>query len=147
MPSRCAERMIRHAISPRFAIRILVNIEPAIPALRRPGQGRAAAAEPGPIRRALSKRHSVWVPAFAGTTRGDSLPKSSHPENPELGLPDRRVEAGRDGERQDTAGIGRIDDAVVPQPRARIIGMPLRLVLGADRRLEGFLLLAAPALP
>jgi indolepyruvate ferredoxin oxidoreductase alpha subunit len=33
----------------------------------RPGQGRQAA-DPGPIRRSLSRRHGVWVPAFAGTT-------------------------------------------------------------------------------
>ena len=42
--------------------------------------------------------------------------------------------------------VGRIDDAVVPQPRARVIGMALLLVLGADRRLEGLLLVRAPFL-
>src|SRR5690606_18810397 len=37
-------------------------------------------------------------------------------------------------------------DAVVPQARARVIGMALCLVLRADRGLEGLLLLAAPGL-
>src|SRR5260221_5168078 len=43
----------------------------------------------------------------------------SHPKDSEFGLPDRRVEAGRDGERQQAAGVERIDDAVVPQARDR----------------------------
>src|ERR1019366_3871306 len=40
---------------------------------RRPGQGREAAAEPGPIRRSPSRGHGVWVPAFAGTTCGEAF--------------------------------------------------------------------------
>ncbi len=37
------------------------------------------------------------------------------------------------------------DDAVVPEPGGRVVGMPLALVLLEDRRLEGRLLLGAPA--
>ena len=55
---------------------------------------------------------------------------------------DRRVEARGNRQRQDQAGVGRVDDAVVPEPRAGVIGVALGLVLGADRRLE--LLLLAP---
>jgi hypothetical protein len=35
------------------------------------------AEEPGPIRRALSRGHRVWVPAFAGTTGGEVLERGS----------------------------------------------------------------------
>src|SRR5580692_12482351 len=38
------------------------------------------AEEPGPIRRALSRGHGVWVPAFAGTTSWTvRAPTTSHP--------------------------------------------------------------------
>ena len=40
------------------------------------------------------------------------------------------------------ARVGRVDDAVVPQPGGGVVGMALRLVLRADRRLEGLLVLA-----
>ena len=39
-------------------------------------------------------------------------------------------------EREDAAAVERVDHAVVPQPRARVVRMALRLVLLADRRLE-----------
>ena len=38
----------------------------------------------------------------------------------------------------------RVDDAVVPEPRRRVIGTALLLILRADRRLELFFLLGAP---
>src|SRR4051794_9760056 len=68
----------------------------------------------------------------------------SHPEHAELGWRDRGVEGSGDAEPQRHAGVGRIDDAVVPQPGAGVIGMALVFVLGADRRLEGLLVLRAP---
>ena len=66
---------------------------------------------------------------------------SSHPEDAEAGrfageTQNRRVEAGGDRQRQGEPRVDGIDDPVVPQPGARIIGMTLGLVLRADRRLE-----------
>ena len=40
--------------------------------------------------------------------------------------------------------VGRRDDAIVPEPRAGVIGMALALVLGADGGLEGLLLFRRP---
>src|SRR5882757_1408830 len=92
-PMRLAVRMIRHAISPRLAIR------------------------------SLSKRR---------------VRDTSHPEDAEarrLGC--RRIQRSRERKAQHGARIGRIDDAVVPNPRARVVRMALLFVLRADRRLEG----------
>src|SRR5690606_39618015 len=58
---------------------------------------------------------------------------------------DRGVEAGRDAQSKHAARVGRVDDAVVPQPRGRVPGAALGFVLLADRGLEGVLLLGAPA--
>src|SRR5205814_6188200 len=100
MPICRAVRMARQAISPRLAIRILVNI----------------------VR--------------------------SHPEDAKAGAVtppvDRRVERGGDAERQHKARLGRVDDAVIPKAGASVIGMALRFVLRADRRLEFLLLRGAP---
>jgi hypothetical protein len=57
---------------------------------------------------------------------------------------DRRVQRRGEGEAKNPAGLGRINDAVIPQPRSRIVRVPLRLVLRADRRLEFFFFLRAP---
>src|ERR1700722_4649926 len=67
---RIAERPLtriasRSDLSPLAAI--------GFPHLRRPGQGREAAAEPGPIHRSRWRGHGVWVPAFAGTTLGQAF--------------------------------------------------------------------------
>ena len=45
-------------------------------------------------------------------------------------------QAGGKAQRDDPAGVGGVDDAVVPQPRAGIIRMALALVTLADRSLE-----------
>src|SRR5918996_935087 len=73
--------------------------------------------------------------------------KCLHPEHAEVGALDRRVERGGQAERQDGARLRRIDDAVVPQPGAGVIGVTLALVLVTDRRLESFLFVLRPALP
>src|SRR5882762_1205561 len=84
------------------------------------------------IRQAISPRlatRSLWK------RRADD---TSHPENAEAGrLRRRRIHAGGERQSQHGAGVGRIDDAVVPDARARVVGMTLLLVLLADRRLEG----------
>src|SRR3546814_1260339 len=59
---------------------------------------------------------------LAGLARTGDKPASpgrSHPEHPEPGRLDRRVERGRDPQPQHAPGIGRVDDAVVPQPCGR----------------------------
>ena len=71
--------------------------------------------------------------------------RRSHPEDAELGRPDRLVHRRRQAERQRRARVGRIEDAVVPQPRRRVVGMALAVVLLADRLLEGLLLVLRPA--
>ena len=59
---------------------------------------------------------------------------------------DRRVERGGDRQAEYAAGVGGVDDAVVPQPRTGVIRVTLSLVLLADRRFEGFFLLGRPGL-
>src|SRR3546814_9058170 len=63
--------------------------------------------------------HQGFAAPLAGLARRSDEPVSpgrSHPEHPEPGRLDRRVERGRDPQPQHAPGIGRVDDAVVPQP-------------------------------
>src|SRR5215471_2247709 len=69
-----------------------------------------------------------------------------HSENAEARRRDRRIQAGGDGEAEHVARLSRVYDAVVPQPGRGEIGIALGLVVGADRRLEGFLVLGRPGL-
>src|SRR5690606_22528852 len=66
-----------------------------------------------------------------------------HPEYAEAGRLDGRVERGGQGQGEHLAGLRRVDHAVVPQPRAGVVGVPLALVLGEDRRLDLRLVLGA----
>src|SRR6266581_1042504 len=70
--------------------------------------------------------------------------KLLHPKHPEPRRFDRRVERGGERESEHAPGFLRRDDAVVPQPGGRVIGISLALVIVADRLLEFFLLLGAP---
>src|SRR5690349_7880368 len=97
MPSRRSVAMMRHAISPRLAMRTL----------------------------------SMFIVL-------------SHPEDAVAGFALGCAQAHVEREPQDVAGLGRVDDAVVPETRRRVVGAPLLLVLGADRRLELGLVLGAP---
>src|SRR5882672_8394596 len=65
---------------------------------------------------------------------------ASHPKYAELRFLDRRVQRGGDGEAEQAPRVERIDHAVVPEPRARVIRVALALVLLADRLLELFFL-------
>src|SRR3546814_2804422 len=59
---------------------------------------------------------------LAGLARTGDKPASpgrSHPEHPEPGRLDRRVERGRAPQPQHAPGIGRVDGAGVPQDRKR----------------------------
>src|ERR1700722_13671548 len=116
-PSRPAVLMTRHAISPRFAIRIFLNM-------------------PTP-------QNSCAVRARVPAAAYRSWPRS-HPEDAELRGGDRRVQCRGDGEAKHPAGLGRINDAVIPHPRRRVIRVALRLVLRADRRLEFLFFLRTP---
>src|SRR5665213_1438360 len=84
MPSRRAVRSMRQAISPRLAIRMVLNMR---------------------------------------------LP--SHAEHAEARLGNRYRKTCGQSQAEAHAGIGRVDDAVVPEPCGGVVGMPLLLVLGA----------------
>src|SRR6476659_2838582 len=73
----------------------------------------------------------------------------SHPEDAVGGFGDRRVGRGLEPHAEDTAGVDGVDDAVVPEARGRVVRRALVLVLVADGRLEGLLVLGRPltALP
>src|SRR3712207_3817196 len=123
MPMARSVRITRTAISPRLATRTVSNTYAPRPTT------------------ALS------VPK-APTARGAFGTESSrlHAEDAIADLLQRCVGAGRQGESQHRAGLCGVDDAVVPQPRRRVVRMPLALVLLADRRLERFLVLRRPLL-
>src|SRR6267142_333425 len=59
--------------------------------------------------------------------------RGSHPEDPELRRRYRRVEARRQRERQGAAGLRRVENPVVPQPRGRIVRRPFEVVLVENR--------------
>src|SRR5690606_27865423 len=90
------------------------------------------------------RQRAIRGPMEAGRSK-PARPARLHPEDAELRRLDRSVERGGDAEAQYAARIGRVDDAVVPQPRGGVPGAALVLVLLADRRLERFLVLGAPA--
>src|SRR5262245_13276793 len=77
---------------------------------------------------------------------GVFIAATSHPPDPEARLLDRRVEGRRQCPRQHHPRLVRRDDAIVPEPRGRVVGIALVLVFLPDRRLEGRLLFRAPAL-
>jgi hypothetical protein len=64
-------------------------------------------------------------------------PQKSHPKHPEPRLLRGRVPRRRQAQPHHPPGVGRVDDAVVPEPRARVIGGPLLVVAGGDGGLEG----------
>src|SRR5690349_15140618 len=91
-----------------------------------------------PMRRAVRMTRQAISPRLAIRILRNIA--ASHPEDAEAGRLDGRVQRGGYTERQHHPRLGGIDHAVVPEPRARVIGMTLRLVLRLDRSLErGFL--------
>src|SRR5260221_9764783 len=82
----------------------------------------------------LSVRRAT--PSFLSTSSITFCLCALHPKYAELRFFDRGVERGRDRQAQQAARVGRVDDAVVPQPRAGVVGVALGLVLLADRFLE-----------
>src|SRR5471030_327131 len=75
------------------------------------------------------------------TLREQARPhRKSHPEHAEAARFDRRVQRRGQGQGQYVAGLRRVDDAVVPQPCAGIVGVTLFFVLIEDWLLDlGFL--------
>src|SRR5450631_1915 len=69
-----------------------------------------------------------------------------HAEDAEARLFDGRIQGCSESEAEDPARVGRVDDAVVPEPRRRIVRMALPLVLLADRILERILVRLRPLL-
>ncbi len=61
-----------------------------------------------------------------------SSSSGSHAKDAERALGHRRVRRGREAEREHAARVERVDDAVVPEPRGRVVRVALRLVGGAD---------------
>ena len=52
---------------------------------------------------------------------GGQSPRLLHPEDAVADVLDRRMLRGREAEREDRPGVERIDDAVVPQARGRVV--------------------------
>src|SRR5215212_4334218 len=83
-------------------------------------------------------------PSPRGTRTDVAGRTGSHPEHAELRRCDRRVQRRGEREAEHAARVGRVDDAVVPETGAGVVGMALVLVLLEQRRLEGPLLLGRP---
>src|SRR5690606_8306533 len=106
---------------------------------------------PGPCRTSAaprpagpSSRPPGPPPVVSSELSSSGVP--SHPEDAELRVTQWRVGARGQGQAQDLPGLHRVDHTVVPQPGRRVVGVALLLVLGADRGLEGVLLLGGPLL-
>src|SRR5205807_2873810 len=129
-PSSRHARMMRTAISPRLAMRTLRNLTLA------------------PLYAYLWSNlclpfSPLWFGAPAGgTPRFDRPSIGLHPENARPHPPHGGVEDGGQAERQNGPGLGRVDDAVVPQPRRAVVGAALLLVLRQNRSGQRLLLLA-----
>src|SRR5712692_7042072 len=85
---------------------------------------------------ALAARPPDPPRGYAGVNPASPRSCSSHAEYAEPRLRDGGVEGGGEAEGEHRAGVAGRDHAVVPQPRARVVGAALLLVLGEGRRLE-----------
>src|SRR5688572_7914031 len=68
----------------------------------------------------------------------------SHSEYAEAGFWNGLPQLDAQSQRQAHARVDRVDDTIVPEPRGGVIGIALRLVLLANRRLERRFFVAAP---
>src|SRR5919202_4550037 len=134
-PNRRHVRKTRTAISPRFATRTLLS--GALTAARIPSPLRAHPQRPGATTGFVLNVGRYGSPRGSGTTASSlrrvpsgETPRVSHPEDPEGRGGDVGVERGGQAERQHRARVDRVDDAVVPQPRGRVVRVTLGLVRG-----------------
>src|SRR5688572_17757894 len=67
-----------------------------------------------------------------------------HAEHAEARLRNRLPRRQAETEGETHAGVGRVDDTIVPEPRRGVIRIALQLVLFADRRLESGFFFGAP---
>src|SRR4051794_16765207 len=84
-----------------------------------------------PRRRNVRTTRTAISPRLATST----VENTSAPLHPEDAVGDRAeggVRARRQSQAEHVARLERVDDAVVPQPRRRVVGVPLPLVLLAD---------------
>src|SRR3990167_980005 len=77
-------------------------------------------------------------------TRDEHPANYLHAEQAEAAFAEGGVEAGGKGEAEDAAGVGGVDDAVIPEARRGVVRVAFGLVEIADRLFEGLLLLGAP---
>src|SRR6476619_4760375 len=95
------------------------------------------------MRTAISPRLATSRQSKRGLVRSELMP--SHPEDAVARRRQRcAARSRREPQAEHSAGIGRIDNAVVPEPGGGVIRRALLLVLGANRRGERLLLLARP---
>src|SRR5690606_5995990 len=88
------------------------------------------------MRRAISPRlaiRTLWMVMAA-----------SHAEHAAVDRGQRRAGDDVEGEAQDGAGLGGVDDAVVPEPGGGVVGAALPVVVLLDRPAELRLVLGAP---
>src|SRR5580658_1606637 len=100
-----------------------------------------------PRRRAVRKIRQAISPRLATRRlliKAAPLFVALHAEHAEARRLLRGVAYRRQAKAQHAPGVTWVDDPIVPQPRRGIIGMPLALVLLADRALEGLLILLRP---
>src|SRR5512135_3857805 len=70
----------------------------------------------------------------------------SHAKYAEARRLERCIECRGKPEAEHAPRLCRVDHAVIPQPRRGVVGVPLALILAADRFLEHLFVLRAPAL-
>src|SRR5256885_7975024 len=85
------------------------------------------------------RNRSTWTCCSRRST-SCSLRRESHAEDAVPHVLDRRMPGGSEPERKDSTRGERIDDAVIPEARGRVIRRSLRLVLLENARAERFLL-------
>src|SRR5437763_1483785 len=73
-----------------------------------------------------------FTPAKLRALLGRCRPRRSHPQHAVARRRYRRPQHEREGEPEHVARVDRIDDAVVPQARAPVVGARLLFVLGED---------------
>src|SRR5580693_3196719 len=120
----------------------------AVSAARTCGAPRSASEYTATVRRPASRAERSTRMAISPRLATRTDPKviaASHPEDAEAGRRERGPGGHRQGHPQHPPGVHRVDDAVVPQSRGRVVGRALVFVLLADGPFELVLVLGRPA--